>query len=159
MIDMVPFSDFYLDFSKSENLVRLEPILQAKKIEDLMYYDGPLLTHFRNDKGESFLLFWVDMEENRSLHRWMYMKVSQESIDHLKRTEHYCSVIPDKSLNETVLFLDMCGNFVLQVYVVPVSKIPREEYMPEKTIYIGRPTQEQIERTYELLKMPRIGVH
>ena len=32
------------------------------KVADLIYYDGPLLSHYVSNKGENYLFYWVDVD-------------------------------------------------------------------------------------------------
>lgn len=34
------------------------------KIADFIYYDGPLLSHYISDRGENYLFYWVDVDNN-----------------------------------------------------------------------------------------------
>lgn len=31
------------------------------KVADLIYHDGPLLSHYVSNKGENYLFYWVDV--------------------------------------------------------------------------------------------------
>lgn len=45
-----------------------------KKIADLVYYDGPFLSHYVSGKGDDYLFYWVDKDENDN--RWLVSRVS-----------------------------------------------------------------------------------
>lgn len=32
------------------------------KVADLIYHDGPLLSHYVSNKGENYLFYWVDVD-------------------------------------------------------------------------------------------------
>lgn len=54
------------------------------KVTDLIAFDGPLLSHYINDKGENYLFYWVDL--NESYNRWLFFRVDLTSIqDYLSR--------------------------------------------------------------------------
>ena len=44
-----------------------------KKVEDLLVYDGPVLSHFVNSAGEHFLYYWVD--ETEQCYQWLIFKI------------------------------------------------------------------------------------
>lgn len=48
------------------------------KISDLIYFDGPLLSHYVNDSGDNLLFYWVDA--NNDYNRWMIVRASDELI-------------------------------------------------------------------------------
>lgn len=48
------------------------------KISDLIYFDGPLLSHYIYDAGDNFLFYWLDAD--REFNRWMIVRTSEEAI-------------------------------------------------------------------------------
>lgn len=48
-------------------------ISQMIKICDLISFDGPLLSHYMNKKGENYLFKWVDTDN--SYNRWLFFRV------------------------------------------------------------------------------------
>ncbi|HEY5750947.1 MAG TPA: DUF6575 domain-containing protein [Chryseolinea sp.] len=44
-----------------------------KKVEDLLVYDGPVLSHFVNPAGDHFLYYWVD--ETEQYYQWLIFKI------------------------------------------------------------------------------------
>lgn len=44
-----------------------------KKVEDLIVYDGPVLSHFVNPAGEHFLYYWID--ETEQGYQWLIFKI------------------------------------------------------------------------------------
>ena len=54
---------------------RVSPGILAghKKIADLISYQGPVLSHFRNAENEDFLYYWID--ENEVSYRWLVFKI------------------------------------------------------------------------------------
>ena len=49
-----------------------------KKIADLIYFEGPLLSHYLSDKGDDYLFYWVDRDSNDN--RWLVLRVSLASL-------------------------------------------------------------------------------
>lgn len=45
-----------------------------KRIADLIYYDGPFLSHYVSDKGDDYLFYWVDKDEDDN--RWLVLRVN-----------------------------------------------------------------------------------
>jgi hypothetical protein len=39
------------------------------KVSDLLYYEGPLLSHFRDSNDNHFFFYWVDV--NEVYNRWL----------------------------------------------------------------------------------------
>lgn len=49
-----------------------------RKIADLVYFEGPLLSHYVSSKGDDYLFYWVDQDEQDN--RWMVLRVSLASL-------------------------------------------------------------------------------
>ena len=49
-----------------------------RKIADLIYFEGPLLSHYVSSKGDDYLFYWVDRDESDN--RWMVLRVSLASL-------------------------------------------------------------------------------
>lgn len=43
-------------------------------IADLIYFDGPFLSHYVSDKGDDYLFYWVDGDETDN--RWLVIRVN-----------------------------------------------------------------------------------
>jgi hypothetical protein len=49
------------------------------KLFDIEYYDGPMLSLFRDDKVDCFYLYkWLDIEKNR--HKWLIFKTNLDNL-------------------------------------------------------------------------------
>lgn len=48
------------------------------KVADLIYYDGPLLSHYISQKGENYLFYWVDVDSE--CNRWIVVRTDIYSI-------------------------------------------------------------------------------
>ena len=49
-----------------------------RKIADLIYYEGPLLSHYVSSKGDDYLFYWVDRDDVDN--RWLVLRVSLASL-------------------------------------------------------------------------------
>ena len=49
-----------------------------QKIADLISFEGPLLSHYVRDKGDDYLFYWVDSDENDN--RWLALRVSLSNL-------------------------------------------------------------------------------
>ena len=49
-----------------------------KRIADLIYFDGPFLSHYVRQKGDDYLFYWVDRDEHDN--RWLVLRVSLVSL-------------------------------------------------------------------------------
>jgi hypothetical protein len=54
------------------------PLTAARWVRDLVSFDGPLLTEFRNQAGEPFLFSWCDRDD--AANRWLAFRVQERDM-------------------------------------------------------------------------------
>jgi len=61
--------------------IRLENfwLTDLRRVADLIYYDGPILSHFKNNQGDDYLYCWSDADE--IYNRWLIFRVSRQSLN------------------------------------------------------------------------------
>ena len=103
------------------------------QMSDLIYYDGPLLSHFVSKTGKDYLFYWVDIDEK--FNRWMFFRVTptviQSYLDKkLSLREIICGLeegfVSFVEINDEANFLN--------TKIVKISSIP-EEYLPSSQSY------------------------
>lgn len=78
------------------NIITSLPYKELKKVYDLIYFDGPLLSHFKDAKDQNILYLWVD--NNDELNRWLIFKVSDFSLyKYLKNIDSLRNLVLDQS--------------------------------------------------------------
>lgn len=104
------------------------------QLSDLIYYDGPLLSHFVGKSGENYLFYWVDVDE--TYNRWMFFRTTTLVIQkYLDKKISLRDVI--LSLSEQYVFfveVDDDSNFV-NPRIVALQSIPQEYLPTEKSYY------------------------
>lgn len=103
------------------------------QMSDLIYYDGPLLSHFVSKTGKDYLFCWVDIDEK--FNRWMFFRVTptviQSYLDKkLSLREIICGL---EEGFVSFVEIDDEANF-LNTKIVKISSIP-EEYLPSSQSY------------------------
>lgn len=103
------------------------------QMSDLIYYDGPLLSHFVSRTGKDYLFYWVDIDEKYN--RWMFFRVTPTVIQsYLDKRVSLRDIIC--GLEEgfvTFVEIDDEANF-LNPKIVKISSIP-EDYLPSSQSY------------------------
>lgn len=103
------------------------------QMSDLIYYDGPLLSHFVSKTGKDYLFYWVDIDEK--FNRWMFFRVTptviQSYLDKkLSLREIICGLeegfVSFVEIDDEAIFLN--------TKIVKISSIP-EEYLPSSQSY------------------------
>ncbi len=99
------------------------------RIDDILYYDGPIMTHFKSDIEEDFIYYWVDYDE--SFNRWMIYptihldKYYKNEIDHLTMIKE----------NDVVYLVDIDRNVDMNnILKVNIEDIP-DDYLPDPNCY------------------------
>jgi hypothetical protein len=78
------------------------PMLE--KIEDLIYYEGPLLSLFkRKDEDIFYFYYWIDMDKTSN--RWLIFEVSQDDITNFKE-KNDTIILKDLILKSNNLWID-----------------------------------------------------
>jgi hypothetical protein len=54
------------------------PFKELDKIADLIYFDGPLLSLFKNTRGDQYFFYWCDNDENAN--RWLVYRVTDQEV-------------------------------------------------------------------------------
>ena len=104
-----------------------------KKIADLIYFEGPLLSHYVSSKGDDYLFYWVDRDDNDN--RWLVLRVSLASLQKYLAGEMSLRQLID-SPNDGYLYQVDVDDAVCyhNVKLVQPSDLP-EDYLPAADSY------------------------
>ena len=106
---------------------------QFKKVADLIYFEGPLLSHYISSKGDDYLFYWVDRDDSDN--RWLVLRVSMANLQ-----KYIGNVITLRDLienpNDGYLYSVDVNNDVCyhDIKLIQPSALP-EEYLPERESY------------------------
>lgn len=104
-----------------------------KKIADLIYFEGPLLSHYVSSKGDDYLFYWVDRDDSDN--RWLVLRVSLANLQ-----KYIGKKITLRELIETpndgyLYSVDVSNDIIYHdVKLVQPSSLP-ETYLPETDSY------------------------
>jgi len=105
-----------------------------KKMGDLIYYEGALLSHFQDitKPNEHYFYRWVD--DDSEVNRWLIFKSNKENL-----TKFFNGIFTELDLiaaNSTVTFLDLDDNLNRRgIYLSAFEDIP-DAYLPtNKTFF------------------------
>lgn len=123
-----------------------------KKIADLIYFEGPLLSHYVSAKGDDYLFYWVDKDECDN--RWLVLRVSLASLQKYVGKEITLRELIENP-NDGYLYSVEVDNDIHyhDIRLVQPSALP-ENYLPASDSYYDFepiPSQDADElMTYEL---------
>ena len=106
------------------------PIDGLQKISDLLEYEGPILSHFKDSKGNNYLYYWVDFTEE--VNRWLIWRISDEQLyNYLKGAKSLKDLI--ESPNKEYIYsveIDVNLNYN-NVQAINIDNLP-SSYLPEE---------------------------
>ena len=102
---------------------------QFKKVADLIYFEGPLLSHYVSSKGDDYLFYWVDRDDSDN--RWLVVRVSLANLQKYIAKEMSLREIIENP-NDGYLYAVDVDNDVHyhDVKLLQPSAIP-EDYLPD----------------------------
>ena len=113
------------------------------KVADLIYHDGPLLSHYVSNKGENYLFYWVDVDNEYN--RWVVIRTDIFSIQQYlekKSTLHSIITQPNDGFVYTVDIDDKIHYH--NIKLVPIANLP-EEYTPTENSYYAFEIEDNID--------------
>ena len=115
------------------NIISELPIKGLQKFGDLIAYEGPVLSHFRDNNGTNYLYYWVDYDEH--FNRWLIWKITEEQLyDYLKRRTTLKELLLSKN-KDFIFSVDIDSNLHYHnISIFPIALV-NEEYIPEEESY------------------------
>lgn len=104
-------------------------ISKLKHRVDLIEQDGPLLSLYYNDKGDYYLCYRLDCDDNAN--RWMMLRVDTKTLyEYLNQEKTLLEVI--KNPSDNFVWITDIDNNGRQIYTqaLPSISVP-EDYLPD----------------------------
>ncbi|WP_161889290.1 hypothetical protein [Pontibacter russatus] len=130
------------------------PFENLVKVKDLLYYDGPLLSHFIDEVEEThYFYLWVDY--NEEFNRWLIFRVDEyDLVEYLVGIEPLQGLIW-KNKNEFLYIVDIDADVnYYNPTIVRASDLPNS-YIPDEFSYFNSPIPEIYESLLATLKAKR----
>ena len=109
------------------------PISDLQKVSDLIYFDGPFLSLFKNRDGDNYLYCWCDVDEARN--RWLVFRISNRQLNSYLRKQ---TTLKDLLLNPSDGFLysvDIDNDLNMHnVRIIEPKELP-SDYVPDQDSY------------------------
>jgi hypothetical protein len=101
-------------------------------VTDLLYFDGPLLSLYTNNKGQKLLFYWVDVDDD--FNRWLVREINpSDVIKYLNKNISLYSLITSKV--NSLYKVDIDNNIKFNnIELIDIDKLP-ENYLPLKDSY------------------------
>lgn len=123
------------------------------KSSDLIWYDGPLLSHYVTVSGDHYLYYWL--EADNDYNRWMLIRTNIEAIKNYvekKTTLRDLITAPEDGI---VWIADVDDQLIFHnTAMIPLSALP-EEYLPAEDSFYDCDCEDEFlvadAQTYNLL--------
>lgn len=103
------------------------------KKDDLMYYEGPLISHYIDSQRNNYLMNWVDVD--LKYNRWLLYRVTFDNlINYVSKKVDLLNLILKNDLGITYL-LDIDKNAKYKrIWIIESKKVPTD-YLPSKNTF------------------------
>lgn len=78
------------------------------RVSDLIYFDGPLLSHYVDKNGENYLFMWVDTDG--VYNRWIYFNIDIDTLNHYLKKDYSLLEVIKKKAQPFCYFVDIDNN-------------------------------------------------
>lgn len=103
------------------------------KVADLIYFEGPLLSHYISEKGENYLFYWVDADAHAN--RWIIIRTDIFTIQKYLDKKIPLSNIITSPNDGFVYIVDIDENIQYNnCKIVSIAQLP-EDYTPTDDSY------------------------
>jgi hypothetical protein len=104
-----------------------------KKIADLIYFEGPLLSHYVSSKGDDYLFYWVDRSDSDN--RWLVLRVSLASLQRYMAKDLSLRELIDSPNDGYLYSVDVDNDIDYHnVKLIQPADLP-DEYLPANDSY------------------------
>lgn len=127
-------------------------------VRDLEEFDGPLLSEYRSETGESFLFHWCDRDRHTTIDRWVAFRARPQDLNqYLVRMIDLRTVILN-CRDEFIYLVDTVSGDVRDAYYLPVKSLP-EDYTPGENVLYRQTGAELLEPREEGVQEVFVAEH
>lgn len=114
------------------------PWKNLDKIADLIYFEGPLLSLFKNNRGDNYFYYWCDANETHN--RWIILRITDKDLNFFVNKKITLTELITKPSDGFVFTVDIDDNleyhniFILSPSALPHSYIPQEDSFYESEV-------------------------
>jgi len=102
---------------------------ELTKAGDLYYFEGPFLSHFIDERGQDYLMNWVDI--NVDLNKWILFSVNSEKLNDYFSKKASLRELVYSVESGAVYFLDINSKAEYEkIHILSTADIP-DEYLPK----------------------------
>lgn len=124
-------------------IIKEFPYETLKKVSDLVYYDGPILSHFKDESDNSYLYYWIEKDD--TVNRWLIFKVSDLCLYEYLTNQKSLKELITETTSEFHIIVDIDDNFNYHnITFIPISQL-NSYYLPDNDSYYQLPIPDRYE--------------
>lgn len=117
------------------NGVKIPDFKVFQKVSDLIWFEGPLVSHFLSPNNEDYIFYWSDADKNERTDKWIITPVSEYIINQYINRQITLKDMMLKTINGIAFFADVDeNNNYMNVYAFSIDSID-SDYLPEDDTY------------------------
>lgn len=144
----------------SDYRVHIHPLSTLRHEMDLIFYDGPFLSLFRNRSQETYLYYWCDSDDNAN--RWLVFRVPQDRITAYVQKQVSLRDLILRAADGMAYVADIDDALIpTHVYFLHVDAVPPSYLPPEQSFYNAVPVNISVDLQdlSQLMNSDLLNVH
>jgi len=110
------------------------PVNGLKKVSDLIEYEGPILSHFKDLKNKNYLFYWVD--QSNDCNRWLVWKLEDDQLYKYLKGHLSLKELMEEPNKDFVYAVDIDANLKYKnVFAIELTDVPEVYRAEEASTY------------------------
>lgn len=103
------------------------------KVSDLIYFEGPILSHYMDSSGDNYLFIWSDSDHE--INRWLFCKIPLIKIHEYLQKKFSLKQILETLIDPVIKLIDIDNKLeIVKTYLIEYEKLPNS-YKPKEASY------------------------
>ena len=104
-----------------------------KKVADLIYFDGPLLSYYVTDNGDNYFFYWLDQDDTDN--RWLFARIDNDMKQKFFKKELTLRKVLSSPLDNIVYTVDIDNEGKHHNFQAHSIEDLPEDYLPAEDSY------------------------
>jgi len=126
------------------------------KTADLIYFDGPLLSHFKNNDDDGYLYYWCDSDDDHN--RWLVFRVTNRQLSRYLKKETSLRELIENPIDGFLYAVDIDDSLHYENVRMVYPHILPSAYLPAADSYYEFELSSDNEQMRQLFKQTITGL-
>ena len=104
-----------------------------KKVADLIYFDGALLSHYVTNNGDNYIFYWIDQDDTDN--RWLFARIDNDMIQKFFKKELTLRKVLSSPLDNIIYTVDIDNDGKHHNFQAHSIEDLPEDYLPAEDSY------------------------